>query len=215
MDDSPLFGPVHCLSNGIRCPGVVGVLEEVEWWYRGRRGLEAEVSRCHSIDQLLKLWLLYIDLLFSCSFQEQLCKYLEFVLEFPDSSLCGSVTDILTCVWLNTSGPHWHSYLLSILLLSLNCQNFLSAVICRDPGTLQNGNRRVVNQQSGQFTCGSYIEYSCNNGFQIRGNNRVDCQANGQFSGALPTCEPICNLFFFYSWTIGGHQIWTLLSSYA
>ena len=77
---------------------------------------------------------------------------------------------------------------------------FFSAVICRDPGTPQNGNRRLVNQQSGQFTCGSYIEYTCNNGFQIRGNSRMDCQANGQFSGALPTCEPICNLSFLCFW---------------
>ena len=80
------------------------------------------------------------------------------------------------------------------------CLYFFSAVICRDPGTPQNGNRRLVNQQSGQFTCGSYIEYTCNNGFQIRGNPRMDCQANGQFSGALPTCEPICNLSFFCFW---------------
>ena len=35
---------------------------------------------------------------------------------------------------------------------------------------------------------------------QIRGNSRMDCQANGQFSGALPTCEPICNLSFLCFW---------------
>ncbi len=40
-------------------------------------------------------------------------------------------------------------------------------------------------------TCGSTATYTCQNGYELHGNTSRTCQANGQWSGSTPTCQPV------------------------
>ena len=55
---------------------------------------------------------------------------------------------------------------------------------CGDPGTPQNGIRRLSGTRQGDR-----VVYSCNSGFQLNGDRRRQCQSTGVWSGSLPTCE--------------------------
>ncbi|GAB1599781.1 protein lev-9 isoform X5 [Argonauta hians] len=57
---------------------------------------------------------------------------------------------------------------------------------CGYPGEVSNGRR-----EGQEFRHPSKVTYFCNEGFQLIGNAVRECQANGQWSGSLPLCNPI------------------------
>uniref|UniRef100_A0A0B7AQJ8 Sushi domain-containing protein n=1 Tax=Arion vulgaris TaxID=1028688 RepID=A0A0B7AQJ8_9EUPU len=62
---------------------------------------------------------------------------------------------------------------------------------CGAPGEINNGWR----DPGYRFTYPTRLVYHCNEGYELRGKSPYrDCQANGDWSGVLPECEPIhCN----------------------
>lgn len=61
---------------------------------------------------------------------------------------------------------------------------------CGSPGDISNGYR----QTGYRFVYPTRVSYQCNEGYELRGRPYRECQANGEWSGALPECEPIhCN----------------------
>ncbi|XP_046570569.1 protein lev-9-like isoform X1 [Haliotis rubra] len=61
---------------------------------------------------------------------------------------------------------------------------------CGSPGELVNGWRNP----GYRFTFPSRVTYHCNEGYELVGKGFRECQANGDWSGSLPTCNPInCN----------------------
>lgn len=60
---------------------------------------------------------------------------------------------------------------------------------CGDPGQIANGKRH-----GDSFIIASSIVYTCDDGFEMRGQARRYCQSDNQWSGQAPQCEPItCN----------------------
>lgn len=59
-------------------------------------------------------------------------------------------------------------------------------VSCVDPGAVANGTAR-----GGAFVYPEVLHYECIAGFILRGKETITCQANGQWSGQKPRCEPI------------------------
>ena len=57
-------------------------------------------------------------------------------------------------------------------------------ISCGDAGTVANGN--VITTDN---TVGSRATIKCNDGFQLNGNSERVCEANGRWSGVLPTCK--------------------------
>ena len=43
------------------------------------------------------------------------------------------------------------------------------------------------------LSLGSSIQYFCNHGYQIEGTAFQECQEDGQWSAAMPTCQRKCN----------------------
>ena len=63
---------------------------------------------------------------------------------------------------------------------------FLAGVVCPD---LQNPPDGVVSLSDGT-AFGSQATYTCNDGFVISsGDDTRTCEANGEWSGTIPTCE--------------------------
>ncbi|XP_050406402.1 protein lev-9 isoform X1 [Patella vulgata] len=58
---------------------------------------------------------------------------------------------------------------------------------CGAPGEINNGWR----DPGYKFTFPSRVTYHCNEGFELLGRAFRECQSNGEWSGILPTCEPI------------------------
>ena len=59
-----------------------------------------------------------------------------------------------------------------------------TARVCQHPGDIPNGIRR-----GNVFVYGSQVIYQCELGYRLEGRNSRTCQANGQWSGALPLCK--------------------------
>ena len=58
---------------------------------------------------------------------------------------------------------------------------------CGDPGTPQNGSRRLQGTQYQDM-----VRYQCDTGFQLSGDEVRTCQESGIWMGSLPTCEGVC-----------------------
>ncbi|ESP00264.1 hypothetical protein LOTGIDRAFT_225988 [Lottia gigantea] len=58
---------------------------------------------------------------------------------------------------------------------------------CGAPGEINNGWR----DPGYKFTFPSRVTYHCDEGFELLGRAYRECQSNGEWSGILPTCEPI------------------------
>jgi CUB/sushi domain-containing protein len=56
-------------------------------------------------------------------------------------------------------------------------------VDCGNPGEPTNGVK-----VGSSTTFGSTVQYRCNEGYELDGNERRECQANGRWSGVLPRC---------------------------
>ena len=63
---------------------------------------------------------------------------------------------------------------------------FIAAVSCGSPTTVPHSQRH-----GDLLTYTNYITYTCNSGFVLTGNRRLQCQANGSWSGTVPTCTPV------------------------
>uniref|UniRef100_A0A3Q3JW62 Sushi, von Willebrand factor type A, EGF and pentraxin domain-containing protein 1 n=1 Tax=Monopterus albus TaxID=43700 RepID=A0A3Q3JW62_MONAL len=59
-------------------------------------------------------------------------------------------------------------------------------VRCSTPESIDRGYVSGTN-----YSFGAVVAYSCDKGFLIRGEKRRTCKANGEWGGALPTCEPV------------------------
>uniref|UniRef100_A0A3Q0R2C4 Sushi domain-containing protein n=1 Tax=Amphilophus citrinellus TaxID=61819 RepID=A0A3Q0R2C4_AMPCI len=78
----------------------------------------------------------------------------------------------------------WVTELVPILpLIPLMLLCFLVAIVCGPPPTIPNG--QVVGTD---FTWGSSISYSCNQGYQLSLPTVLTCQGNGNWSGEKPQC---------------------------
>ncbi len=62
-------------------------------------------------------------------------------------------------------------------------------VYCGDPGDISMGSRSVTNEN---FTFGSLVSYTCIEGYEIINDaNTISCEADGSWSGIVPTCSII------------------------
>eukprot|EP00795_Rhopilema_esculentum_P001778 gene1778-16265_t len=57
---------------------------------------------------------------------------------------------------------------------------------CGDPGTPANGARSTSNTK-----VGAVMSFSCNSGFNLLGSKTIICDADGKWSGPIPTCKRI------------------------
>lgn len=59
-------------------------------------------------------------------------------------------------------------------------------VRCSKPESIARGYVSGTN-----YSFGAMVAYSCDKGFMIDGEKRRTCQANGEWGGALPSCQPV------------------------
>ena len=59
-------------------------------------------------------------------------------------------------------------------------------VTCSDPGTPINGNR-----SEDEFIYQSVIRFNCDLGYELFGNDSIECLANSTWDNSLPLCEPV------------------------
>ncbi|KAM6949553.1 LOW QUALITY PROTEIN: sushi, von Willebrand factor type A, EGF and pentraxin domain-containing protein 1 [Aplochiton taeniatus] len=59
-------------------------------------------------------------------------------------------------------------------------------VRCSKPESLARGYVSGTN-----YSFGAMVAYSCDKGYYVRGEKRRTCKANGEWSGVLPTCQPV------------------------
>ncbi|GBL94813.1 hypothetical protein AVEN_197501-1 [Araneus ventricosus] len=64
---------------------------------------------------------------------------------------------------------------------------------CPDPGSIQFGYRRLRNrspsQSSRTYSAGQSFQYHCNQGYELKGNNVLNCLPSGKWSSNLPKCQ--------------------------
>ena len=77
-------------------------------------------------------------------------------------------------------------YLLFGYKLSTLISTLYTVIDCGDPGSPINGGRSLP-----ATTYQSQVTYTCNNGYQLDGEATRQCQANGKWSGFLPSCAPV------------------------
>lgn len=150
----------------------------------------------------LKKYLLYISQILSLFFLNFLLSYLLgeanknqtcwlFASLFPSCySLCYCLASdsLFTEIRLCPFSLH-----LTISCRSVHCRHFfpphltlfdLPAPLCGSPGEVTNGGRK------GQiFRHPAVVTYYCHEGYQLIGNPRRQCQADGKWSGSLPLCR--------------------------
>nr|XP_015201270.1 PREDICTED: sushi, von Willebrand factor type A, EGF and pentraxin domain-containing protein 1 [Lepisosteus oculatus] len=59
-------------------------------------------------------------------------------------------------------------------------------VRCSRPSSVERGYVSGTN-----YSFGAVVAYSCDKGFYIRGEKKRTCEANGDWGGTLPTCQPV------------------------
>ena len=57
-------------------------------------------------------------------------------------------------------------------------------IMCKDPGEISFGNRRVEGLQAGK-----YIEYWCYDSYNLIGSVRIKCLETGEWSASKPKCK--------------------------
>lgn len=61
-----------------------------------------------------------------------------------------------------------------------------SEILCANPAPPANG--QMVADASGTAVLGGKIQFTCNEGYLLTGQQELECQENRQFNGAPPTC---------------------------
>lgn len=87
----------------------------------------------------------------------------------------------LILTWSGTHHVIWSTVICRIHEVLPVC--LLVAIVCGPPPTIPNG--QVVGTD---FTWGSSISYSCNQGYQLSLPTVLTCQGNGNWSGEKPQC---------------------------
>ncbi|XP_072114251.1 sushi, von Willebrand factor type A, EGF and pentraxin domain-containing protein 1 [Mobula birostris] len=59
-------------------------------------------------------------------------------------------------------------------------------VRCAEPPVIERGHVSGTN-----YSFGAIVAYSCNKGFYVKGQKKRACQADGEWSGQLPSCQPV------------------------
>ena len=72
----------------------------------------------------------------------------------------------------------------------LPCECTGTVIRCGDPGVPINGHSDYLDNK-----IGSIVTHSCNAGFVLRGDRLRQCLATGVWSGTLPTCRSMLQLF--------------------
>ena len=55
---------------------------------------------------------------------------------------------------------------------------------CPDPGTLTNGTKVGTD-----YSQGMSVNFSCDTGYRLIGEQQITCNTNGTWSSATPTCQ--------------------------
>ena len=93
-----------------------------------------------------------------------------------------------------------------------------AVVFCGDPGVPANGFRNVTSTEFG-----STVGYSCVLGYELQGSNARTCQADGLWSGSVPTCQlascpdpgiPPNSQRQLFDLTVGSYIIYSCLPGY-
>lgn len=82
---------------------------------------------------------------------------------------------------------------------------------CDRPGVPPNARLRLV---SGiEYVYGSEVEVTCNPGYQLSGSSNRSCQANGQWSGRVPSCQSKLGCTII-SWDLNNRKrdLWDMLA---
>ena len=77
---------------------------------------------------------------------------------------------------------------LQVTLLSDHCDHLLiiAEITCPAPRSLANGTLRL---SSRPIYCGSYVDYTCSIGYNLKGSIKRTCLSDGSWSGDNPVCE--------------------------
>ena len=76
-----------------------------------------------------------------------------------------------------------------MLLLCRNLRNIF-LILTVDCGTLTDPTNGQVDHTAGT-TVGQNATYSCNTGYNLVGDSTRTCQATGNWSGSVPTCQGV------------------------
>ena len=64
-------------------------------------------------------------------------------------------------------------------------------ISCNDPGTPLNGERKIESTFEGDI-----VEYYCNEGYELIGDEERICLGDGLWSGQLPICRQISKIAY-------------------
>ncbi|XP_055949625.1 sushi, von Willebrand factor type A, EGF and pentraxin domain-containing protein 1-like isoform X3 [Argiope bruennichi] len=80
-----------------------------------------------------------------------------------------------------------------------------SGILCKDPGSIQNGGvivyynnpnvRRMPTPErynAMEYPVGTRLSYDCSNGYRLEGEKILDCKSTGRWSGGKPICVEDC-----------------------
>ena len=83
------------------------------------------------------------------------------------------------------------------------CANLTNSCCCLQvfSATTRGSSRTVTDRGNAPFEYASAVTYSCRNGRELRGSQRLMCRSDGTWNTELPTC--VCELGQFYFFNNG------------
>ena len=60
-----------------------------------------------------------------------------------------------------------------------------------NPSNSSPNNNNPLSNNNNNFAYGSYVYYKCAEGYELNGNNLVQCDVTGQWAGSLPSCHMV------------------------
>lgn len=74
-------------------------------------------------------------------------------------------------------------------------------IFCRDPGIYANSFRRPSTLPTCDgFSSGSQLEYSCEQGFDLKGESSLNCLPSGEWTASPPRCVETTSNFCFWNY---------------